>query len=104
MPELKVNGYTFEVDQEGFLLRPQDWKREFAEAVAAAHGIELVDAHWAVIDFCRKDYEANGEAPGIRRITKVGKVPTKEIYKLFPGGPGKLAAKVSGLHKPTSCV
>ena len=104
MPEFKVNGYNFEVDKEGFLVRPEDWKREFAEAVASAHGIELSDGHWAVIDFCRKDYQENGDAPGIRRITKVGKIPTKQIYKLFPKGPGKLAAKISGLHKPTSCV
>ena len=48
--------------------------------------------------------EATGEAPGLRRITKKGGVPTKEIYKLFPGGPGKLASKLSGLPKPTSCV
>jgi sulfur relay (sulfurtransferase) DsrC/TusE family protein len=31
-------------------------------------------------------------------------VQTKELYELFPGGPGKLAAKVSGLKKPTGCI
>ena len=104
MPDLQVNGYTFEVDGEGYLVRPDDWKPEFAQAVAQAAGIELTPRHWDVIDFCRKDYAEVGDAPGLRRITKVGKIPTKEIYALFPGGPGKLSAKVAGLHKPTSCV
>jgi TusE/DsrC/DsvC family sulfur relay protein len=104
MAELKVNGSTFEVNDEGYLVRPADWRPEFAECVAKAHGIELTDRHWQVIRFCREDFEHNGTAPGIRRITKVGKIPTKEIYQLFPGGPGKLAAKVAGLGKPTSCV
>ena len=104
MAQLQVNGSSFEVTDEGFLSRPEEWQPEFASHVAAGAGIELSDRHWDVINFCRADYKENGEAPGIRRITKVGGIPTKEIYKLFPGGPGKLAAKISGLHKPTGCV
>lgn len=90
--------------EEGFLVSASDWTPEIAGAIAKDAGIELTDRHWDVINFCRADFEKNGEAPGLRRITKVGKIPTKEIYKLFPGGPGKLASKVAGLPKPTSCV
>ena len=104
MPALQVNGSTFEINDEGFLVRPADWQPAFAEHVAQTSGIQLTDRHWDVINFCRSDYEQTGSAPGLRRITKVGKIPTKELYKLFPGGPGKLSAKVSGLHKPQSCV
>ena len=28
----------------------------------------------------------------------------QEMYALFPGGPGKLSAKLAGLKKPTGCV
>ena len=28
----------------------------------------------------------------------------KELYQLFPKGPGKLAARVSGLPKPQGCI
>jgi len=28
----------------------------------------------------------------------------KDLYALFPKGPGKLAAMVSGLPKPSSCI
>ena len=90
--------------EEGYLVSSGDWTPELAEKLAGSVSITLTDKHWEVINFCRQDYEANGEAPGLRRITKVGKIPTKEIYKLFPGGPGKLASKIAGLPKPTSCV
>lgn len=104
MPQLQINGRAVDVDDEGFLVDPKEWDRDVAGVMAEGAGLELNDRHWAVIDFCRKDWEESGQAPGLRRITKVGGVPTKEIYKLFPGGPGKLAAKISGLHKPQSCV
>ena len=68
------------------------------------YGITLTDLHWTVIKFCRDDFEAQGDAPTLRRITKVGGVPTKELYKLFPKGPAKKVALVSGLGKPTGCI
>ena len=104
MAEINVQGKSIPTDDEGFLANAGDWSREVAENLAAEAGITLTDRHWDVLQFCRSDYEENGEAPGLRRITKVGGVPTKEVYKLFPGGPGKLAAKLSGLKKPTGCL
>ena len=104
MTELNVDGKTVVLDEEGFLQNPAEWDRKVAEVLASQAGIELTDEHWKVIDFCRKDFEATGQPPGLRRITKVGGIPTKTIYTLFPGGPGKLAAKIAGLHKPTGCV
>ena len=104
MAELKINGRSVNVDGEGFLVEPSDWDRDLAEVMASHAGLTLNDSHWKVIEFCRKDYEATKQAPGLRRIAKQSGVSMKELYKMFPGGPGKLAAKVSGLHKPTSCV
>ena len=93
-----------QITEEGYLVNTADWTPEFAEKLAAESKITLTERHWDVISFCRKDFEESGTAPGLRRITKVGGIPTKEIYKLFPGGPGKLASKIAGLPKPTSCV
>ena len=93
-----------ETTEDGFLVNPQDWTPEIAQELAAAASIELTQRHWDVINFCRDDFKKTGEAPGVRRVTKQSGVPTKEVYKLFPGGPGKLASKLAGLPKPTSCV
>jgi len=101
---LEFAGKTIEIDAEGFLKSPGDWTPELAQVLADGAGIALTDRHWKVIDFCRQDYAATGQSPGLRRITKVGGVPTKDLYQLFPGGPGKLSAKIAGLHKPTGCL
>ena len=91
-------------DDQGFLEDPNTWTPDLAQAIAEREGLELTDRHWVVINFARQEFEKNGEAPTLRRITKTTDVTTKEIYKLFPGGPAKMAAKVSGLHKPTGCL
>jgi len=95
---------SVEFDDEGFLVNPDDWTPEIGKAVAAVLEIDLTERHWEVINFVRKEYAENGEPPTLRRITKVGGIPTKELYDLFPGGPAKIAAKIAGLHKPTGCI
>ena len=91
-------------DADGYMEDPNAWSKEIAEAIAKREEVALTDRSWVVINYARKEYEAKGEAPTLRNITKNTDVDTKELYSLFPGGPGKLAAKVAGLHKPTGCI
>ena len=91
-------------DADGYMLDANAWTPEIAEAIAAREGVTLTERHWIVINFDRREFAATGEAPTLRRITKTTAVDTKEIYQLFPGGPGKLAAKIAGLKKPTGCI
>ena len=91
-------------DEEGYMPDPAAWTEAIGAAIAARECLELTDRHWIVIRFARAEFEANGEAPTLRRITKTTEVDTKELYALFPGGPAKVAAKVSGLGKPTGCI
>jgi TusE/DsrC/DsvC family sulfur relay protein len=95
---------TVEFDDEGFMVDPTTWTPEIGAAIATREGIELTDRHWVVINFNRQEFASEGEPPTLRRITKRTDVSTKEIYQLFPGGPAKLAAKISGLGKPTGCI
>jgi len=95
---------TVKFDADGYMEDAHKWTPQIAEAIAVREGLILTPRHWVVINFARKDWEQNGEAPTLRRITKTTDVNTKEIYQLFPGGPGKLAAKIAGLKKPTGCI
>jgi len=105
MSERIVAGQSVQFDEEGFMVNPDDWNKDIAAELAREIGIdELTDRHWAVIDFSRSDYRDKGEAPTLRRITKAGGVATKELYLLFPKGPAKKVALVSGLGKPTGCI
>lgn len=101
----ELSELTVAFDEEGFLADPNDWTRELAEVLAREEGItQLTDKHWQVIEFCRNDFKATGEPPTLRRITKVGGVPTKDLYQLFPKGPAKKVARIAGLGKPTGCI
>lgn len=105
MPIMQFKGHDVDVNDEGFLVDSSQWTREIAEAIAEESGIgPLTDRHWKVIDFCREDAEKQGQPPGLRRISKLSGVGMKELYQLFPKGPGKLAAKIAGLPKPKSCI
>jgi tRNA 2-thiouridine synthesizing protein E len=101
----KITGFEHvELDGDGFLVNAKDWTPEMAYAIAKSLNIELTERHFVVINFARKEFEETGEAPTLRKITKQTDVDTKEIYSLFPGGPAKIAAKISGLGKPTGCI
>lgn len=105
MPIHEYAGHEVEINDEGFLLDASQWTREVAQAIAEEVGVApLGDKHWQVIDYCRADADAQGQPPGLRRISKFSGVTMKELYQLFPKGPGKLAARVSGLPKPQGCI
>jgi tRNA 2-thiouridine synthesizing protein E len=104
MPEKTINGTTITVDDDGFMTDRSQWNREVAAALAEEEEVTLSDAHWKVLDFIASDFAEKGKVPGMRRMNKVGGIPTKELYTLFPGGPIKKAAKIAGYPKPASCV
>jgi TusE/DsrC/DsvC family sulfur relay protein len=97
-------GKTVDVDAEGYFTRPDEWTPEIAEALAREVGITLTEPHWQAIRFARVDFVERGESPGLRRIETYAKIPIKQIYALFPKGPGKLLAKIAGIPKPKSCL
>ncbi|MBD3376767.1 TusE/DsrC/DsvC family sulfur relay protein [candidate division KSB1 bacterium] len=105
MSSKEIAGRQINVDNEGFLTDPEQWDKEIANQLAAEEGIpELKEDHWKVIEFMRKDYKENAQIPTIRRMKKVGGIDTKMLYELFPKGPAKKAARISGLSKPQGCV
>lgn len=105
MTQITIADSQVELDDNGFVADRSQWNREVAAALAKEEGIdELTDAHWKVIEFIEKDYAEKQAVPGMRRLNKVGGIPTKELYQLFPGGPIKKAARIAGFPKPASCV
>ena len=105
METLVLAGQSVEVNEEGFLVNPGDWNKEIAIDIARQEGIdELTDAHWKVIEFCRQRATETGSAPTLRQITTSSDITTKELFALFPKGPAKKVAKISGLGKPEGCV
>jgi tRNA 2-thiouridine synthesizing protein E len=97
-------GTVVELNKEGFMTDANQWNPGIAQAIADSVGVSLSPRHWEVINYARTDFAEKGGSPGLRRIAKFAKVPIKELYKLFPKGPGKKIARIAGLPKPKSCL
>jgi dissimilatory sulfite reductase related protein len=100
-----IGGKTVQVNDEGYMTNPVEWNKDLAVELAMEEGIPLLTpSHWKVIDFCRQTAGTSGSAPTLRQITSGSGVTTKELFSLFPKGPAKKVAKISGLGKPEGCV
>jgi tRNA 2-thiouridine synthesizing protein E len=105
MPARDIAGKTVQVNDEGFMTNPNEWTKEIAVTLAGEEGIpELSVDHWKIIEFCRKSASETGAAPTLRAISAGAGVTTKELFSLFPKGPAKKVARISGLGKPEGCV
>lgn len=96
---------SIEVDEDGFMLEPEEWNEDIAKALATTEAVDiLTEEHWKLVHYLRDYYLKFGIAPMIRKLCKETGFPLKKVYELFPSGPAKGACKVAGLAKPTGCV
>ena len=94
-----------DVDEDGFMLEPDQWNEEVALALASTEAVsELTEEHWKLVNYLREYYQKFGIAPMIRKLCKETGFPLKKVYELFPSGPAKGACKVAGFAKPTGGV
>ena len=105
MSTATIAGQTVNVNDEGFMTEYDEWNEEVGNDLASMIGIdEMTDEHWAAVRFLRSDFAEQGETATIRRVTKVGGIPTKQLFVLFPKKPAKKMAYIAGLPKPKGCV
>ncbi|MGW4394157.1 TusE/DsrC/DsvC family sulfur relay protein [Amycolatopsis nivea] len=98
-------GTEVPVNDEGFFTDPDSWTEQMAPEIARESGIAaLTDEHWKVIEFMRREYAEKGTGPTVRALGRTSGVPIKDLYRLFPKGPAKLAAKIAGIPKPRGCI
>jgi len=102
---------TPDTDEQGFLLKLDDWNQAFAIKTAESEGIQLTPEHWEIIKILRDFYEEFDLSPANRILVKQVKIKLGDnkgnsiyLMKLFPGSPAKIASKISGLPKPTNCL
>jgi TusE/DsrC/DsvC family sulfur relay protein len=106
MSVLEIKDKKIEVNEEGFLLHPEEWDEEVAKLLAKREeGIDgLSEEHWKIIKYIRDYYLEKQLAPMVRKICQTTGFTLKHIYELFPSGPAKGACKLAGLPKPDGCV
>ncbi len=105
MPMFEKGNVKVELDEDGFLVNPDDWTEDIAIALAETEDItDLTEDHWKLMNYLRDYYKKFGVAPMIRKLCKESGFQLKTIYEMFPSGPAKGACKLAGLPKPTGCV
>ena len=106
MPVTTLAGVEIELNDEGFFVDPEQWTTEMVPQLADEWGVPgpLTDQHWQVLHYMRQEYFEKGTGPTVRKLGKSSGVNVKELYKLFPKGPAKLAARCAGIPKPKGCI
>ena len=69
MPTTTIAGHAVEVNDEGFLTRPDQWSDDLGTELARLIGIELTDDHWKLVHFLREDFAHQGETATLRRVS-----------------------------------
>ncbi len=109
--QFTVNGKVIETDAQGYLLDPDDWSEDFANALAEHDGIALHVDHWELIWYFRDYYQQTQSLPTMHRmVLELGKsrglhfrnrkAYEKHIYSLFPADPVREVCKLAGLPMP----
>lgn len=100
-----MSRYTekMKLDENGFLLNPEEWSKEVSVQLAAKEGIELTQHHWRVIEQMRKDYKKYGTVPMLAQICRSTGLDKDCVLDLFRQNP-LTASKIAGLPMPTGDV
>lgn len=111
MGTIEVNGKNIVVDDDGYLVNPDEWDETVASCLANYEGVELTQGHWEIILFLRDYFKLYQLSPMAKVLVKelekklgADKGNPQYLYDLFPGGPAKQASRIAGLPKPTGCV
>ena len=87
-----------DVDEEGFLLKPESWSRDIAEILAEGETPgELTEDHWMIIDFMREYYLEFGCVPPVRMLARRTGLSLRRTKELFPKGLTHGACKYAGI-------
>jgi TusE/DsrC/DsvC family sulfur relay protein len=100
----KRDNDNLELDNEGFLLKRDDWTPEVAYEIAARDNRELTDDHLSYIVAARQIFDKEGMVPPLRKFCMSENVSKAYLFTSFETGPMKLICKRGGLPKPTGCV
>lgn len=90
---------TYEVDDQNFLIDPQQWDPDFAIGMARKLGMKepLNDRQWEVIHFIQDRFKTTGICPVVFETTRALKLDPKSLQALFPTGYFRGACLLSGI-------
>jgi dissimilatory sulfite reductase related protein len=104
---IEINDTSIATDEEGYLIDPEDWNPEVAQAIARQEGIDLGEEHWAVIRFIRDHFDEHQVTVDARFVIRFleeqfgyGTKAHNHLFELFPYGYVKQACRIAGMRRP----
>jgi tRNA 2-thiouridine synthesizing protein E len=95
------------LDDEGYLVDPDDWDEAVGVELARRENIDLTDEHWKVLRFMREFFAQRQLIPDARftiryvaRDLGAGALARDRLFELFPYGYVKQACKIAGMRRP----
>lgn len=88
----------------------ESWNTDIAQSRAKILNIQLIDAHWEVLNFLRGFYKKYGRVMHARQLTTAlqnkfaHQGGLKYLYELFPDGPVAQGCYIAGLLPPKDSV
>lgn len=103
MPTVEVSGIKLNVDEEGYLVNPEEWDEKVACALAEKEGIlELTKDRMDIIKFARAYYKQHNAFPLLRGVCR-NVHQSKDCFSEEFLDPLK-AWKIAGLPQPDEHV
>jgi TusE/DsrC/DsvC family sulfur relay protein len=99
MGTFTYQGKSYEVDEKGFLVNPEEWDENFAEGLAPQLNIKqgLTKEHWDVIHSIVKTYRETGICPTVYETCRANGLRIQDLRRLFPTGYLRGACKLAGM-------
>ena len=99
MSKFCINGKSYIVDEDGFLIDFNQWDNAFAENLAPHLSIPggLTAKHWEVIHYIRDWYIQKGVCPLVYHTCKMNQLRINQLKELFPTGYLRGACKLAGI-------
>ncbi len=96
---------TYELDQFGFLNRPEQWDEDFAVGMARLQGIYdgLTEEHWGLISYIREKFLVEKTLPLLVVACADNRIRRGKLKKLFPTGYFRGACRIAGLSYDFIC-
>lgn len=85
-----------ELDDDGFMLKPEKWTQDVAESLA---GVPLSPEQWKVVEYLRAYYAEFEYIPPVPMLCRDTGFNMKALYELFPQGLRAGACRIAGIPR-----
>ncbi len=104
---IEIGGVGLETDDQGYLVDPETWDFDVADALAKKEGLVLSEEHRKILRFIRKYFDEHRIAADARFVIKYladelghGANARQRLYELFPYGYMQQVCKIAGMRRP----